>query len=426
MLSFGVSAYAQPVDWKQVADTGPPVRELHRMAFDKSRGVIVLFGGWTGYGGELGDTWEWNGATWTQRFPATLPGKRLGHAMAYDSRRRVVVMFAGQPETGGMPNDTWEWDGTNWTEIFPATSPERRYGHAMVYDKKRRKVVLYGGFNGGQSLNDTWLWDGVDWVQRFPQTDPGVRQDHAMAYDSARGITILFGGMIYDGATWVYDTSTWEWDGKDWTRIDAPGPPGRKRLAMAYDSLRKVVVLFGGEIGSDKKSDTWEWDGKNWTEINDQGPPARHRHAMAYDSKRRKVVLFAGRGAGPYRQDTWVYAPAYDLRAKFKSTSTNSVKIGRFVRLTARVKNVGERASLPTTVFFYLSLDRKLSQDDVLLGGEAIPALTPGTGTRATHRFRIPASILAGDYYVIVEVIASDANPRNNVRASQATINVFD
>ena len=35
------------------------------MAYDSQRGRIVLFGGSNSITGALGDTWEWDGATWT-------------------------------------------------------------------------------------------------------------------------------------------------------------------------------------------------------------------------------------------------------------------------------------------------------------------------------------------------------------------------
>ena len=48
----------------------------------------------------FGNTWEWDGAHWTQRQDIG-PGARWGHAMAFDSIRRRVVIFGGLP---GFPN----------------------------------------------------------------------------------------------------------------------------------------------------------------------------------------------------------------------------------------------------------------------------------------------------------------------------------
>jgi len=36
---------------------------------------------------------------------------------------------------------------------------------------------------------------------------------------------------------------------------------------MAYDSIRKRAVLFGGADATSQLGDTWEWDGGQWTRI---------------------------------------------------------------------------------------------------------------------------------------------------------------
>ena len=43
--------------WSQVQDIGPAPRVDHNMAFDSTRGAIVLFGGLDA-NATLGDTWE--------------------------------------------------------------------------------------------------------------------------------------------------------------------------------------------------------------------------------------------------------------------------------------------------------------------------------------------------------------------------------
>src|SRR5262245_47773942 len=65
------------------------------------------------------------------------------------------------------------------------------------------------------------------------------RHGHAMAYDSARKVTVLFGG--WDGTS---DNGTWEWDGSAWTPRITSAPLSRYDHAMVYDSVRGVTVLF--------------------------------------------------------------------------------------------------------------------------------------------------------------------------------------
>jgi hypothetical protein len=50
-------------------------------------------------------TWEYDGNTWAQTKPATLPPKLGGAAMAYDVAMGKIVMFGGFPDS----NETWEY-----------------------------------------------------------------------------------------------------------------------------------------------------------------------------------------------------------------------------------------------------------------------------------------------------------------------------
>jgi hypothetical protein len=75
-----------------------------------------------------------------------------------------------------------------------------------------------------------------------------------------------------------------------WTQRQDVGPSKRAGHAMAYDSARARVVLFGG---ADLR-DTWEWDGQIWIQVSNIGPSPRVNHAMAYDAARQRMVLFGG------------------------------------------------------------------------------------------------------------------------------------
>jgi hypothetical protein len=113
------------------------------MAFDSSRGRTVLFPGGRDF---ASTTWEWDGVAWLQ-VATTGPVPRQGHAMVYDSHRGRTVLFGGYthdtwPNPAG--GDTWEWDGTTWTQLA-ITGPAPRYYHAMAFDSRRHRVVLYSG-----------------------------------------------------------------------------------------------------------------------------------------------------------------------------------------------------------------------------------------------------------------------------------------
>jgi hypothetical protein len=250
------------------------------------------------------------GLSWNQVSTSNSPIALRGHAMNYDSVQGKVVMFGGADNFGGLVSDTWEYDGVNWTQVTTASSPSVRYLHAMIYDTARGKAVMFGGFGWvGSSysrLNDTWEYDGVNWTQITTASSPSPRQDHAIAYDSARQKVVMFGGYANG-----YPDETWEYDGVNWTQVTTnTTPSARDQHAMIYDTARGMVVMFGGNnFTPGFLNDTWEYDGVNWTHVaTASSPSARSYHSMAYDSVRGKVVMFGGfDSTSGHINDTWEY-----------------------------------------------------------------------------------------------------------------------
>ena len=139
---------------------------------------------------------------------------------------------------------------------------------------------------------------------------PLPRSSPAMAYDSLRGVSVLFGGNI---STTGYTNETWEWNGVVWSlRQPTSGSPStRNRAALAYDSVRGETVMFGG--GSPLyTNETWVWNGSAWSARapfpSNPKPPARAIHAMAFDAARGNTVLFGGLLFGSVSaNDTWIW-----------------------------------------------------------------------------------------------------------------------
>ncbi len=307
ICATGLRAQTAPSWTEQFPPTSPAPRVYQSMAYDSAHGQVVMFGG-QDFTGNVGytDTWVWDGSNWTQKFPQHNPPAQSAHAMVYDSAHGQAVMFS--------LNDTWLWDGSQWMP-FPPTGPSGRYGHAMAYDSAHSQVVLFGGADANNAsvptvLGDTWIWDGSLWTQKFPQTSPPPRFQHAMAYDSVRGKVVLYGGMSSNSFSDVLG-DTWVWDGTNWTQ-ESPqtSPPALAEHAMAFDSNQGQVVLFGG-IGAGPPGATWLWDGSNWTQAPPQAgaPPQRSAQTMAYDSAHDQVVMFGGYGSGtvPVLGDIWTY-----------------------------------------------------------------------------------------------------------------------
>lgn len=179
------------------------------------------------------------------------------------------------------------------------------------------------------STNEPSTSDAI-WIEKIPLAEPSPRSGPAMAYDSGRGVMVLFGGAICCGPSLA---DTWERVGTAWVeRHSTTSPSPRNGHAMAYDAARGVTVLFGG---GDNLADTWEWDGMDWLQRTPStSPPGRTGHVLVYDSVRGVTVLFGGANSNGDLNDTWEYdgttwtqrslattpSPRFSAAAAFDST----------------------------------------------------------------------------------------------------------
>jgi hypothetical protein len=189
-----------------------------------------------------------------------------------------VVLFGGYDPATGLATpgagDTWAFDGTSWTQISTPTSPPARAVASMATLGDR--IVLYGGMqasSGGLSpLGDTWTFDGTTWTQATPATSPVIA--------GYAGIAPLGNELVMFGGYWYVDTNqTWTFDGTSWTSLPIAIPPtARDGSGMATSGNQ--IVMFGGSMGTDQGclGDTWTFDGKNWTLL----PEVNGLYARAY------------------------------------------------------------------------------------------------------------------------------------------------
>jgi hypothetical protein len=284
----------------------PLPRSSPFMASDANK-RIVLFGGYDDATGTLlGDTWTWDGSTWTEQHPTTSPSPRYAYAggLAYDAATHQTVLYGGFDDD--YFKDTWTWNGSDWTEQHPSHPPVTGdLAGGLAYDAATKQVVLSPG---GLKLT-VWAWDGSDWTEIPPPTSPIFRYQAGYAYDGARRRVVLFGGDNCDECPGAFN-DTWTWDGVTWTQqhpLHQPRP--RNALGMAYDADRRLIIMFGGLLqgGSPPLNDTWAWDGHVWRHLNPlSSPPARESMGMAWDDVRGHIVMFGGR-AGKVFRDTWVW-----------------------------------------------------------------------------------------------------------------------
>jgi len=221
-------------------------------------------------------TWYFNPVTKTWVGQNTPPGNtgptppgRIAPAVDYSVTDKAFVLFSGSLETD---RTVWKLDVTTklWSNLpIPATGAPphlREVLNSFVYDKQNNVFILFGGQCTGESscpantLNgETWAYhlSTNTWVNMNPPLSPTPRTQQVMAYDSDNGVIVFFGGLSSDLAinddTWVY-----HYPSNTWTRMFPEAKPAGRYLAqIAYDSLAKRTVIFGGVGPTGIRADIW-------------------------------------------------------------------------------------------------------------------------------------------------------------------------
>lgn len=265
ITTFGDTWTFNGVNWTLAATTGPAPRRAHSMAYDPSSRRVLLFGGLNAGGGPLGDTWEWDGAAWIQRTPAQSPSARPLAAMVFDEVHGHMVLFGGGYLALPRPTDTWTYSGGQWTLVPTATAPNGRFGHTMSFDCRARRVLLYGGSPDGflSVFGDLWTWDGTDWTLLSPPgVAPPARYTHAGVFDCSTSRLVIAAGSAQNGIFLSPANQTWEFDGYIWHFIEpGTGLGHRSSISSAYDTVRRRMVVFGGETGDTViRDETWSYE----------------------------------------------------------------------------------------------------------------------------------------------------------------------
>ncbi|MCI4349894.1 MAG: hypothetical protein L3K15_00020 [Thermoplasmata archaeon] len=297
----------------------PRARAFSAMAYDNLDKSLILFGGQTSTGAHLGDTWSFARGLWSHQTPAFAPAARLDPGLAAVTGTGGVIMFGGERNTGVMFGDTWTFGSGVWKHVLPPQPSPRAEG-IMTYDEADGYVLLFGGLDLGQSYGDTWTFNGILWHKLHPSIAPGARDGAVMAYDGADGYVVLWGGQPHGGVKKFNDT--WTFLGGIWRPLPLPSSlsglvlPGAALATMAYDAADGYLVMFGGinytGIGTRQLSYTYAFLDGNWTNVTPSvSPPARDLAGMAFDSWDGEIVLFGGENTAPsihYLNDTWTWA----------------------------------------------------------------------------------------------------------------------
>lgn len=183
----------------------------------------------------------------------------------------------------------------------PITTDYGLYG-AIQYLRHGRQLLFMRVTDGTEVTAD------VD----VTESGPTARSGAMFVFDSTRNVIVMFGGNTGTESDPVYSDETWEFSGSalTWTKkTPAHSPSARAFAAACYDAGTPRMLLFGGISVAGSLNDLWSWSGTDWTQITYTGAPGvRYGAAMAYAGS-SKVVLFGGiNSSGTYLSDTWELA----------------------------------------------------------------------------------------------------------------------
>ncbi len=212
-------------NWTRVASSFAfPPYMLGSMVYDSLRSRAV-FVGTPGDSTKLNNlfVFEWDSATgsWSSRTPesrpAAWPSSRFPGTLAFDRTRGKVIMYGGTFYSTTVLDELWEWDGATGTWLNrtpaarPASWPPALHGVATAYVPWLDRVLVSGGYPDGA---DTWLYNPLDgtWSKATTPSSqsPGVRWGAGIALDDSRNSIVLFGGALPVSGM---SAELWEWGG---------------------------------------------------------------------------------------------------------------------------------------------------------------------------------------------------------------------
>jgi hypothetical protein len=163
--------------------------------------------------------------------------------MAYDEQTGFAVLFGGIDPRDRPLGDTWLFDGTSWSRVGGPAPPARRYA-ALAYDPDLKGCVLHGGAEddrGRRTFGDAWLFGANVWKPLGPNFDTDPRDDHGLGYHrNAKRLVMLEGVGGARGALARVATG--------WQAVETnPIHPRHQCAPLTWDDELGGLLLYGGE-----------------------------------------------------------------------------------------------------------------------------------------------------------------------------------
>lgn len=266
--------------WTRLADFPSP-RPDFSLVYDEASAQVLLFGGRRSSGtGNLlfGDTWAFDGVAWRELASAA---PRMNAAMAYDRGRGRVVRFGGFSRyvfirefefDTERQNDVWEWDGRAWIEVTPASGagPISAAQDRLEYDARLERVVFA---RPGESA---WAWDGARWQDVSPPTRGLPSVGGLPLAADARGIVAPWPGADELGHTFRMEAVT------PTLIVDARAP--RDVALDDIEALRVRVFCSATQPTAGAGARLAAWNGRRWERL--ASGPGALEHTVDRDAAR--------------------------------------------------------------------------------------------------------------------------------------------
>ena len=195
--------------------------------------------------------------------------------------------------------------------------PPPLHEEAVAFDVTRQRLVLFGGTRqdsaapgGYANIADTYEWRSGEWRRTTASAEgPGARTVATMAYDPVRRTVVMLGGAAgpWDGSTPIRQLNdVWIYRGDGWEKTaDAP-VAYNTRLVTGTDGLLLVgfAGLFNFSPGPSPdplmRVSIWKSRGDVWEFADSSGPRTTGPPRPAYDATRNALVIpiFDGPDAG--------------------------------------------------------------------------------------------------------------------------------